>query len=67
LPLDRGQAAVSHAGDTASEMAGMATQQVKTFASDSTGVVSTFADTECGDGYFVRESDLLPNGSGRKI
>jgi ElaB/YqjD/DUF883 family membrane-anchored ribosome-binding protein len=31
--LDRGQAAVSHAGDTASEMAGMATQQVKTFAS----------------------------------
>ena len=32
--LDRGQAAVSHAGDTASEMAGMATQQVKTFASE---------------------------------
>jgi ElaB/YqjD/DUF883 family membrane-anchored ribosome-binding protein len=32
--LDRGQAAVSHAGDTASEMAEMATQQVKTFASE---------------------------------
>ena len=32
--LDRGQAAVSHAGDTASEMAGMASQQVKTFASE---------------------------------
>jgi ElaB/YqjD/DUF883 family membrane-anchored ribosome-binding protein len=30
MPRD---AAVSHAGDTASEMAGMATQQVKTFAS----------------------------------
>jgi ElaB/YqjD/DUF883 family membrane-anchored ribosome-binding protein len=32
--LDRSQAAVSHAGDTASEMAGMASQQVKTFASE---------------------------------
>jgi ElaB/YqjD/DUF883 family membrane-anchored ribosome-binding protein len=32
--LDRGQAAVSRAGDTAGEMAGMATQQVKTFASE---------------------------------
>ena len=32
--IDRGQAAVSHAGDTASEMKGMATQQVKTFASE---------------------------------
>jgi hypothetical protein len=32
--LDRGQAAVSHASDTASEMAGMATQLVKTFASE---------------------------------
>jgi hypothetical protein len=32
--LDRGQAAVSHASDTASEMPGTATQQVKTFASE---------------------------------
>jgi ElaB/YqjD/DUF883 family membrane-anchored ribosome-binding protein len=32
--LDRGQAAVSHAGDTASEMAGTASRQVKTFASE---------------------------------
>jgi predicted RND superfamily exporter protein len=30
--LDRGQAAVSHASDTASEMAETATQQAKTFA-----------------------------------
>jgi ElaB/YqjD/DUF883 family membrane-anchored ribosome-binding protein len=32
--FDRGQAAVSHAGDAASEMAQTATQQVKTFASE---------------------------------
>lgn len=32
--LDRGQAAVSHASDTASDMADIATQQVKTFASE---------------------------------
>jgi ElaB/YqjD/DUF883 family membrane-anchored ribosome-binding protein len=32
--LDRGQAAVSHASDTASEMAGTATRQVTTFASE---------------------------------
>jgi ElaB/YqjD/DUF883 family membrane-anchored ribosome-binding protein len=32
--LDRGQAAVSHASQTASDMAETATQQVKTFASE---------------------------------
>jgi ElaB/YqjD/DUF883 family membrane-anchored ribosome-binding protein len=32
--LERGQTAVSHASDTASEMAGTATNQVKTFASE---------------------------------
>jgi hypothetical protein len=32
--IDRGQAAVSHASDTAGEMAGAATQQMKTFASE---------------------------------
>jgi ElaB/YqjD/DUF883 family membrane-anchored ribosome-binding protein len=32
--LERGQTAVSHASDTASEMAGTATRQVKTFASE---------------------------------
>jgi ElaB/YqjD/DUF883 family membrane-anchored ribosome-binding protein len=32
--LDRGRVAVSHASDTAGEMAGTATQQVKTFASE---------------------------------
>jgi|HubBroStandDraft_6_1064221.scaffolds.fasta_scaffold381060_1 ElaB/YqjD/DUF883 family membrane-anchored ribosome-binding protein len=32
--LDRGQAAISHAGDAASDMAETATQQVKTFASE---------------------------------
>ncbi len=32
--LDRGQAVVSHASDTASHMAENATQQVKTFASE---------------------------------
>ena len=32
--LDRGQAAVSHASETASDMAETATQQVKTFASE---------------------------------
>jgi ElaB/YqjD/DUF883 family membrane-anchored ribosome-binding protein len=32
--LDRGQAAVSHASDAASEMAGTATRQVTTFASE---------------------------------
>jgi ElaB/YqjD/DUF883 family membrane-anchored ribosome-binding protein len=32
--LDRGQAAVSHASDTASELAGTATRQVTTFASE---------------------------------
>ena len=32
--LERGQAAVSHASETASDMAETATQQVKTFASE---------------------------------
>jgi ElaB/YqjD/DUF883 family membrane-anchored ribosome-binding protein len=32
--LDRGQAAVSHASNTAGDMAEIATQQVKTFASE---------------------------------